>query len=156
MFACLCTTLAAGTEAYRGSILHFLKDPAKVRKLQSSSDAVFESAAEINMRLIAGKVMMDRNAPDYLLDTAESGYEETEKLIKKWHGKGRALYAITPRFAATSTPEQLTLAGKLRKKYPAVYVHTHSSENRHEIEWVKSPFPARSGYLDVYDHLWLN
>lgn len=117
-----------------------------------SVDALFEKASDLNMRLVAGKVMMDRNAPDYLLDTAKSSYSDTKKLIKKWHKKGRALYAVTPRFAPTSTPEQLTAAGKLLKEFPDVYMHTHLSENKNEIKWVRSLFPKRSGYLDVYDH----
>ena len=78
-----------------------------------SVDALFEAAQHLDLRLIAGKVMMDRNAPDYLTDTAETGYSESKALIERWHGKGRLHYAVTPRFAPTSTPEQLTLAGKL-------------------------------------------
>lgn len=117
-----------------------------------SVDAVFEEAQKKDMRLIAGKVMMDRHAPDYLLDTAQSSYDESKALINKWHNKGRLQYAITPRFAPTSTPEQLTLAGKLKAEYPDIYVHTHLSENKNEIEWVKSLFPEREGYFDVYEH----
>ena len=117
-----------------------------------SVDAFFEAAQALNLRMIAGKVLMDRNAPDYLTDTAESGYVESKELIERWHGKGRLHYAVTPRFAPTSTPEQLTLAGKLLGEYPDLYMHTHLSENRKEIEWVKELFPERKGYLDVYDH----
>ncbi|MVW75602.1 guanine deaminase [Pseudomonas xionganensis] len=117
-----------------------------------SVDAFFEAAQALNLRMIAGKVLMDRNAPDYLTDTAESGYVESKELIERWHGKGRLHYAVTPRFAPTSTPEQLTLAGKLLGEYPDLYMHTHLSENRKEIEWVKALFPERKGYLDVYDH----
>jgi guanine deaminase len=117
-----------------------------------SVDAFFEQAEALNLRMIAGKVLMDRNAPDYLTDTAESGYAESKALIERWHGKGRLHYAVTPRFAPTSTPEQLELAGKLLGEYPDLYMHTHLSENRKEIEWVKELFPERKGYLDVYDH----
>jgi len=117
-----------------------------------SVDAFFEQADKLNLRMIAGKVLMDRNAPDYLTDTAESGYAESKALIERWHGKGRLHYAVTPRFAPTSTPEQLELAGKLLGEYPDLYMHTHLSENRKEIEWVKELFPERNGYLDVYDH----
>ncbi|GIZ12079.1 guanine deaminase [Pseudomonas sp. NCCP-436] len=117
-----------------------------------SVDAFFEAALALNLRMIAGKVLMDRNAPDYLTDTAESGYAESKALIERWHGKGRLHYAVTPRFAPTSTPEQLDLAGKLLREYPDLYMHTHLSENRKEIEWVKELFPERKGYLDVYDH----
>jgi len=119
---------------------------------KQSVDAFFEAAERLNLRMIAGKVLMDRNAPDYLTDTAESGYADSKELIERWHGKGRLHYAVTPRFAPTSTPEQLTLAGKLLGEYPDLYMHTHLSENRKEIEWVKALFPERKGYLDVYDH----
>nr|WP_243836986.1 guanine deaminase [Psychromonas sp. RZ5] len=117
-----------------------------------SVDALFEQAQKVDMRLIAGKVMMDRNAPDDLLDTAQSSYHDSKMLIEKWHNNGRLQYAITPRFAPTSTPEQLTLAGKLKSEYPDVYVQTHLSENKDEIEWVKSLYPERAGYFDVYEH----
>ncbi|BAU75324.1 guanine deaminase [Metapseudomonas furukawaii] len=119
---------------------------------KESVDAFFEAAHALDLRMIAGKVLMDRNAPDYLTDTAESGYADSKELIERWHGKGRLHYAVTPRFAPTSTPEQLELAGKLYGEYPGLYMHTHLSENRKEIEWVKELFPARKGYLDVYDH----
>ncbi|MFN3767813.1 guanine deaminase [Ectopseudomonas guguanensis] len=117
-----------------------------------SVDAFFEQADKLHLRMIAGKVLMDRNAPDYLTDTAETGYAESKALIERWHGKGRLHYAVTPRFAPTSTPQQLELAGKLLAEYPDLYMHTHLSENRKEIEWVKELFPERKGYLDVYDH----
>jgi len=119
---------------------------------KQSVDAFFEAAEALNLRMIAGKVLMDRNAPDYLTDTPESGYADSKELIERWHGKGRLHYAVTPRFAPTSTPEQLTLAGQLLGEYPDLYMHTHLSENRKEIEWVKALFPERKGYLDVYDH----
>jgi guanine deaminase len=117
-----------------------------------SVDALFEAAEQQQMRLIAGKVMMDRHAPEELCDTAESSYHDSKALIEKWHGKGRNLYAITPRFAPTSTPEQLQKAGQLKAEYPDVYVHTHLSENKNEIAWVKELFPEQKGYLDVYYH----
>jgi len=119
---------------------------------KQSVDAFFEAAEALNLRMIAGKVLMDRNAPDYLTDTPESGYADSKELIERWHGKGRLHYAVTPRFAPTSTPEQLELAGKLFAEFPDLYMHTHLSENRKEIEWVKALFPERKGYLDVYDH----
>lgn len=117
-----------------------------------SVDALFEAAHNINMRMIAGKVMMDRNAPGYLLDTAETSYTQSKALIERWHHNGRLLYAITPRFAPTSTPEQLAMAQRLREEYPDTYLHTHLCENKDEIEWVKALYPERKGYLDVYHH----
>lgn len=119
---------------------------------KQSVDAFFEASEALNLRMIAGKVLMDRNAPDYLTDTAESGYADSKELIKRWHGKGRLHYAVTPRFAPTSTPEQLELAGKLYHEFPDLYMHTHLSENLKEIDWVNALFPERKGYLDVYDH----
>ena len=116
-----------------------------------SVDAFFEAAEARNLCMIAGKVMMDRNAPEFLCDTAESSYRETKALIQKWHKKGRLRYAVTPRFAITSTAEQLQKAGDLLKEFPDVYMHTHISENVKEIAWVKELFPACEGYLDAYD-----
>ena len=117
-----------------------------------SVDAIFEEAQKINLRMVAGKVLMDRNAPTALTDTAQSAYDDSKALIKKWHGKGRLSYAVTPRFAPTSSPEQLELAGALWKESPGTYMHTHISENLGEIAWVKDLFPERKNYLDVYDH----
>jgi guanine deaminase len=116
-----------------------------------SVDAIFESAKKRNMRLIAGKVLMDRNCPEILRDTAESGYDDSLALIEKWHGSGRLSYAITPRFAVTSSEEQLAAAGRLAAEYPDVYVHTHLSENRQEVELIARQFPWSRSYLDVYD-----
>lgn len=116
-----------------------------------SVEAFFEAAERRNLCMIAGKVMMDRNAPDYLCDTAESSYQETKDLIQKWHKKGRLRYAVTPRFAITSTDKQLQKAGELLKEFPDVYMHTHISENVNEVAWVKELFPHCKGYLDAYD-----
>jgi guanine deaminase len=116
-----------------------------------SVDAFFEEAERRNLRMISGKVLMDRHAPEALTDTAERGYAESKQLIEKWHGRGRSLYAITPRFAVTSTNEQLRLAGKLLQEFPDVYLHTHLSENLQEVAWVAELFPESQGYLDVYD-----
>lgn len=118
----------------------------------SSVDALFEEAERRNMRLITGKVLMDRHAPDALLDTAQQGYDDSAALIRRWHGHGRLGYAITPRFAITSTPEQLEAAGALWKACPDAWVHTHLAENRDEIERVAQLYPQRASYLDVYDH----
>ncbi|MFS2161514.1 guanine deaminase [Pseudomonas sp. Pseusp122] len=119
---------------------------------KESVEAFFQVAQKLDLRMIAGKVMMDRNAPQDLIDTAESGYADSKALIERWHGKGRLHYAVTPRFAPTSTPAQLALAGQLLGEYPDLYMQTHISENLQEVEWVKALFPERSGYLDVYDH----
>lgn len=116
-----------------------------------SVDALFEEAARRNLRLIAGKVLMDRHAPAELLDTPQSAYDQSKALIKKWHGRGRAGYAITPRFAPTSSPEQLELAGSLWAEHPDVYVHSHLSENAAECAWVRELFADHERYLDVYE-----
>jgi guanine deaminase len=116
-----------------------------------STDAFFEIAQRRNLRMIAGKVMMDRNAPDFLRDTATSSYVETKQLIEKWHKCERLLYAVTPRFPLTSTPEQLTNIRKLLVEFPDVYLHTHLSEHVKEVEAVAAAFPENEGYLDVYD-----
>ena len=118
---------------------------------KASVDAFFEACEERNLRMIAGKVLMDRNAPDYLVDTAQSGYEDSKALIEKWHDRDRLRYAITPRFAPTSTPEQLQKAGQLLAEYPGVYMHTHMSENADEVVWVEELFPDCDHYLHTYD-----
>ena len=120
-----------------------------------SVDALFVEAAKRNLRLAAGKVLMDRNAPERLLDTAQSGYDESKALISRWHGRGRALYAITPRFAPTSSVAQLEAAGALWREHADVLVQTHISESVEEVAWVRQLFPDRTHYLDVYEHFGL-
>jgi len=119
---------------------------------KESVDAFFEASAQRNTRMICGKVMMNRNAPDGLCDDVQSSFDDSQALIDQWHGNGRQLYAVTPRFAITSTGEQLEKAGELIKNNPGVYMQTHLSENKAEIAFVKELFPERSSYLDVYDH----
>lgn len=117
-----------------------------------SVDAFFIEAERLGLRMIGGKVLMDRHAPDNLCDTAQLAYDQSKALIEKWHGKGRSLYALTPRFAPTSTPEQLEAVGALYQNSRDVYVQSHVSENVDEIEWVADLFPKASSYLDVYNH----
>lgn len=118
---------------------------------KQSVEAFFEACEVRNLRMIAGKVMMDRNAPDYLTDCPQSAYDDSKDLIEKWHNKGRLSYAVTPRFAPTSSREQLQLAGQLISEYPDIYMQTHLSENLDEVAWVKSLFPESENYLDIYD-----
>ncbi len=115
-----------------------------------SVDAFFATAQKRKLRMIAGKVLMDRHCPDYLRDTPESAYQDSKALIEKWHGQGRLLYAVTPRFAPTSSDEQLAKAGQLLAEHPGVYLHTHVAENQDEIAWVRELFPDSRSYLDVY------
>lgn len=116
----------------------------------ASVEAFFAAAEARSLRMIAGKVMMDRHCPQSVRDTADSSYTDSKALIEKWHGRGRLLYAVTPRFAPTSSGEQLTKAGQLLAEYPDVYMHTHVAENPAEIQWVRELFPASRSYLDVY------
>ncbi len=117
-----------------------------------SVDAMFEAARARNMRLITGKVVMDTGAPASLCDSAESAYAHSRDLIEKWHGVDRLGYAITPRFAVTSSCAQLKAMGRLAAEFPAVHVHTHLAENHDEIEAVARRFPEQRSYLDVYRH----
>ncbi|MDT0596182.1 guanine deaminase [Glaciecola petra] len=117
-----------------------------------SVDAMFEAASQLNMAFITGKVCMDRHCPTYLQDTASSAQRQSDDLIQRWHGKGRNLYALTPRFAPTSSPEQLASLGELAQQYPDVFIQTHLSENAHEVAWVKELYPTHTNYLDVYEH----
>ncbi len=120
-----------------------------------SVDAIFEAAETRNMRLVAGKVLMDRMCPGDLCDDPASAYAESKALIERWHGKGRLGYAITPRFALTSSDEQLEAAGRLAAEYPDTWVHTHLAENREEIDQIGRLFPSSRSYLDVYNRFGL-
>jgi len=115
-----------------------------------SADAFFAESSARNLRMIAGKILMDRNAPESVRDTAQSGYDETKLLIEKWHGQGRNLYAVTPRFAPTSTPAQLEACGTLMSEFSDIYLQSHVSENIKEVKWVAELFPDARSYLDVY------
>ena len=116
-----------------------------------SVEAFFAESERRRARMIAGKVMMDRNAPAALTDTAERGYRESKALLEKWHGRGRQLYAISPRFAVTSSAAQLEAAGTLLREHPDAYLQTHLAENREEIATVRKLFPSARSYADVYD-----
>ena len=115
-----------------------------------SVDALFEAAAARNLRMAGGKVLMDRHCPDFLRDSADM--RASEDLIRRWHGKGRAMYAITPRFAPTSTEAQLAATGELARAYPDTYIQTHVAENQDECNWVGELFPQQRSYLSVYEH----
>jgi len=117
----------------------------------ASVQAFFQAAAARRMRMAAGKVLMDRNCPEYLRDTPESGERDSRELLEAWHGRERLLYAITPRFAPTSSDAQLASAGRLAKDFPDALIHTHVAENLDEVAWVKRLFPQARSYLDVYD-----
>lgn len=120
-----------------------------------SVDAFFIEAQVRNLRMISGKVLMDRNAPEGLLDTAASALADSQQLIHRWHGKDRLGYAVTPRFAPTSTPEQLAVAGRLLDDNPGVHLHTHLAENAEECDWVHALFPEAGDYLGVYEQFGL-
>jgi len=117
-----------------------------------SVDAYFRASQHRNMRMLGGKVMMDRNAPPALCDTALSGYDDSKQLIARWHGKDRLDYVITPRFAITSTPEQLEASQVLAREHPECFIQTHLSENHEEIEFTKSLYPDAPDYLGIYEH----
>ncbi len=118
---------------------------------RASVEALFEAARTRNMRLASGKVLMDRHAPDGLRDTAEGGERDSADLIRAWHGKGRLSYAVTPRFAVTSSAAQLASAGRLLAQNPGVLMHTHLAENHEEIAEVRRLFPDCADYLGVYE-----
>jgi len=116
-----------------------------------SVDALFAEARERNVRLIAGKCLMDRNCPPELRDDADRGIEDSVDLATRWHGNGRLAYAITPRFAATSTERQLERAGELARARPDLYVQSHLAESEEEVRWIGELYPQARSYLDVYD-----
>ena len=115
-----------------------------------ATEIFFVEAERTGFRGIIGKTMMDRNAPPYLLEKPRDSYDQSRALLKKWHNRGLLRYAVTPRFAPTSTPELLEAAGSLKKEFSDVYVQTHISENRNEVQWVHELFPEAE-YADVYD-----
>ena len=120
-----------------------------------SAEALFAAATQRGMRLITGKVLMDRHAPDGLRDAPHdegaAAERACEALIQRWHGQGRNAYAVTVRFAVTSTPQQLAMAGGLLARHAGLYMQTHVAENRDEVRWVADLFPQARSYLDVYD-----
>jgi guanine deaminase len=115
-----------------------------------SAEALFAAAERRGMRLVAGKVLMDRNAPSELRDGVASAERDTQELVARWHGRDRLAYALTVRFAPTSTPGQLALAGRFCRDDASLYMQTHLAENRAEVQWVRELFPDARSYLDVY------
>jgi len=120
-----------------------------------SVDAIFGAAEQRRMRMLSGKVLMDQNCPESLRDDPDSAYHESRRLLEKWHGRHRLGYAITPRFAVTSSEAQLRAAGKLAAEFPDVHVHTHLAENHDECAMIARQFPWSRSYLDVYEQLGL-
>lgn len=116
----------------------------------ASTEALFDAALARGMRVIAGKVLMDRHAPDGLRDDVDQAERDCRALIRRWHGRGRLAYAVTPRFAATSSAGQLAMAGRLLAEHPGTYLQTHVAENRAEVAWIAELFPEARSYLDVY------
>lgn len=119
---------------------------------KQSADALFAASESRDLRMIAGKVLMDRNCTEFLRDTAQSGYDDSAELIGRWHGRGRQMYALTPRFAPTSSEAQLEACGELARRHPDVFVQSHVAENVDEVKWAAELFPGHRSYLDIYDH----
>jgi guanine deaminase len=119
---------------------------------KESADALFTESEARNLRMVAGKVLMDRNCPEFLRDTAQSGYDDSAELIGRWHNRGRQMYALTPRFAPTSTQAQLEACGVLAREHPDIFIQSHVAENTDEVKWVAELFPGHRSYLDIYDH----
>jgi guanine deaminase len=115
-----------------------------------SAEALFSAAHERGMRMITGKVLQDRHSPDGLRDDVDQAERDCVDLIGRWHGSGRLAYAVTVRFAPTSTREQLAMAGRLCAADPTLYMQTHVAENRAEVQWVRELYPEARSYLDVY------
>lgn len=116
-----------------------------------SVEALFAEAARRDIRVVAGKVMMDRHAPAKLLDTAQQGYDESKAILETWHGRGRLSYAITPRFALTSSPAQLEAAGALLAEFPDAYLQTHVDESVAEIDRAAALYPEAPDYVGIYE-----
>ncbi|TGD74622.1 guanine deaminase [Mangrovimicrobium sediminis] len=144
---------AAAMDEFLGEMLRHGTTSALVFSTshEDATEALFTAARARDLRLVAGKVLMDRNAPQGLLDTAASGEAASRRLIERWHGAGRLAYAVTPRFSITCSDEQLAAAGRLLRDYPGVYLQTHLAENPGEIAAVAELFPDAAHYLDTYD-----
>ncbi len=117
---------------------------------ESATHALFDAAHRMDMRLITGKVLMDRHVPANLLDDVTNAEQACRRLIRRWHGIGRCAYAVTPRFAPTSTEGQLAMAAGLLREDPSLYLQSHVAENQAEVQWVRELFPQSRSYLDVY------
>jgi len=115
-----------------------------------SADALFAEAQQRGMRLITGKVLQDRHSPDGLRDDVAQAERDSVDLIQRWHGRDRLAYAVTVRFAPTSSPAQLAMAGALCASDASLYMQTHVAENRDEVAWARELFPEARSYLDVY------
>ncbi|TAH48963.1 MAG: guanine deaminase [Betaproteobacteria bacterium] len=116
----------------------------------ASADALFAAACARRMRMITGKVLMDQHCPADLCDTGTTGEAESRALIERWHGRDRLLYAVTPRFPATSSAAQMHAAARLFAEYPGLYLQSHLAENRDEVAWIGRMYPAARSYLDVF------
>lgn len=143
---------AAGAQRFLDALLRHGTTSAVVFPTvhRTSAEALFDAALQRGMRLVAGKVLMDRHAPDNLRDDVAGAERDCRELIAAWHGRGRLAYALTPRFAATSSDAQLGMAGRLLAEFPGVYMQTHVAENPDEVRWVAELFPESRSYLDVY------
>ena len=122
---------------------------------RTAAEALFEASASRGLAIVSGKTMSDRNAPESLRDDPVTGARDSEALITRWHRRGRLRYAITVRFAVTSTEAQLRAAGELAAAYPDCHVHSHLSESEEEIALVARLFPSAKDYTDVYDRFGL-
>lgn len=120
-----------------------------------SIDALAEAALARDLRLVLGKMLMDRNAPPGLCESPELGQARARELARRWHGRGRLEYAIVPRFAPTSSPRQLELTAELAAELPSARIHSHLAENAAEVAWVRELFPDARDYTDVYDRFGL-
>jgi guanine deaminase len=118
---------------------------------KASVDAFFAAASRRGLRMICGKVLMDRHCPEPLRDSPQAAYDDSVELIGRWHGKGRLAYAVTPRFAPTSSEAQLDVAARLLDEFPGVRMQTHVAENHDEVRWMRQLFPSSRSYLEVYE-----
>lgn len=143
----------AGAERFLDELLRVGTTTAQVfcSSHPISVDSFFSAAQRRQLRMIAGKVLMDRHAPEALTDDTLGGVRDSERLIADWHGRERLSYTLTPRFAPTSTREQLDAVGGVLRNSPDLYLQTHLSENRGEVAWVAELFPESRDYLDVYE-----
>jgi guanine deaminase len=114
-------------------------------------EAFFHEAAASGLRVTAGLVVGDVGLPEALRTTPDLAFEEAAFLARRWHGRGRLRYAVTPRFSVSSTAPLLAACGAVAREVPGAWVTSHLNETPEEIAVVRARFPERGDYLATYE-----
>jgi guanine deaminase len=119
---------------------------------ETATDIAFEAALRKGVRAFIGKTMMDRNAPAPLVETTAASIQASLNLCSKWDGAdgGRLRYVFTPRFAGSCSMDLMREAGLMARERQT-FVQSHLSESESEVRWIRSLFPERTSYTEVYE-----